>query len=279
MPADAGGEVGRTDAIARFTDEELLGDPILERMEADDREASAGTQYAYGSLEALLEIRELTIHGDAKRLEHAGGGIDPATTLRLHTGDEAAEIVRIEEWLARAAANDGGRDATCLGLLAELAERAAQLALVPAVHDVRRRDAEVRVGAHVQWSFRAKAEASPLVRELERGETEVEENAVERREAVGGGHDVEKREVGADENGAVTEACENATGFGECRGIHIETDEASAGADAVEDGFGVAARSDGAVEKAATFAGIKLGEYFGQENRVVGARPWGCFAS
>ena len=33
--------------------------------------------------------------------------------------------------------------------------------------------------------------------------------------------------------------------------------------------LGLAHRADRAVEKAATFAGIKLGEYFGQENRLM----------
>jgi hypothetical protein len=209
------------------------------------------------------------IDSDAQRLEYACRGIDATPALRLHARDEATEIVRREERLPRAAAHDGGSDATRLGLLAELAERTAQLALVPAVHYVCRRDAEVRVGAHVQWAFRAKAEASPLVGELERGETEVKEDAIEWREAVARGHAVEKREIGSDEDRALTEACENAVGFGECRGIDIETDEAPARTDALEDGFRVPAGSNRAVEKAATFAGIKLGEYFGQENRLM----------
>src|SRR6266545_6124632 len=197
MPADAGGEVGRTDAIARFPDEELLRDPVLERVERDDRETSAGTEDANGGLEALLKILELTIDGDPQRLEHARRGIDPTTALRLHARHEATKIVGGEERRTRATAHDRGGDAARLGLLAELAEGAAQLPLVPAVHDVGRRDAEVRVGAHVQRAWGAKAEASPLVRELERGKTEVEEDAVERRETVTGRHDVEKREVGA----------------------------------------------------------------------------------
>jgi hypothetical protein len=212
---------------------------------------------------------------DAPRLEDARRRIDATPTLRLHARDKAAEIVSRQERLGRAATRDRGRDATRLGLLAELAERTAQLALVPAVHDVCRRDAEVRVGAHVQRAFCAKAEASPLVSELERGETEVEEDPVEWRETVLAGHDVEKREVGADEDRALAETCEDATGFCECRGVHIETDEAPARAGPFEDGLSMATRADRPVEKAATFAGIKLGEYFGQENRLMTTPPGG----
>jgi hypothetical protein len=277
MPADAGGEVGRTNTVARLPDEELLRCPVLERVEADDRETSAGTQCAHGGLEALLKILELMVDGDAQRLEHTRRGVDATPALCLHARDEATEIVGGEERFPRAATYDRGGNATCLGLLAELAERAAQLALVPAVHYVRRRDAEVRVGTHVQWAFRAKAEASPLVCELERGETEVEEDPVERRETVLAGHDVEKRKVGADEDGALTETCEDAMSFGESRGVDVEADEATVRAGVFEDRFGVAARADRAVEKAATFAGIKLGEYFGQKNRLmkppIGAVP------
>src|SRR5439155_24368359 len=119
------------------------------------------------------------------------------------------------------------------------------------------------VGAHVQWAFRAKAEASPLVCELERGEAEVEEDPVERRETVLAGHDVEKREVGADEDRAIAEASKDASSFGERRGIDIETDEASARAGAVEDGLGTATRSHRAVEISGIFAGLTSGVYCG----------------
>ena len=272
MPADAGGEVGRTDTVARLPDEELLRDPVLERVEADDRETATGTERAHSGLEALLKVLELVIDRDAKGLEDTGRWIDATPALRLHARDEAAQIVSGEERLPRAAAHDGGRHATRLGLLAELAERTAQLALVPAVHYVCRRDAEVRVGAHVQWAFRAKAEASLLVCKLERRETEVEDDPVERRETVLAGHDVEKREVGSNEDRALSKACQDLASFGECGGIDVETDEAPGRRGAFEDRLCVTARSDRTVEKAATFAGIKLGEYFGQENRFMKLR-------
>lgn len=90
------------------------------------------------------------------------------------------------------------------------------------------------------------------------------------------GHDVEKREVRTDKDRALAETCEDAASLRERGGVDIETEETTARAGPFEDGLRVATRADRAVEKAATFAGIKLGEYFGQENRVVNTPTWGC---
>src|SRR4029079_11264172 len=69
MPADAGGEVGRTNAVARFPEQVLLDDPVLERLERDDREAATRPQQRHGRDETLLKVRELVIDRDAQRLE------------------------------------------------------------------------------------------------------------------------------------------------------------------------------------------------------------------
>src|SRR5437899_5405843 len=93
MPADAGGEVGRTDAVARFTREELLDDPILERMERDHHDPPTGAEDAHGRRESVLEVRELVVDRDAESLEDARRGVDAARPPRLYAGDETAEIV------------------------------------------------------------------------------------------------------------------------------------------------------------------------------------------
>ena len=278
MPADAGGEVGRTDAVARFACDELLHRTILERVERDDRETATRTKDAHGRRKTALEVLELAIHRDAQRLEDARRGIAAATALLLHAEHKTAEIVRGEERLAGAAAHDGGRDATGLGLLAVLGEDATHLALVPGVHDVCRRDAKVWVGAHVQRAFRAEAEASLRVGELDRREAEIEEDAVERIEAVLAGHDVANREVAPNEYGSVSEPGKDRPRFIERSWIDVEADETAGRSGPLEDGLGVASRSDRAVEEAAIFAGTKLGENFGQENRLMKppiARPRG----
>ena len=191
--------------------------------------------------------------------------------MGLHAEDEAAEIVGLQEWLARATPHDGRRDAAGLRLLAVLGEDATQLTLSPAVHDVGRRwsAADVWVGAHVQRARRAKAEASLRVRELDRREAEIEKDAVDLVEAVVAGHDVANREVGMDEDRATWEPREDATGFGQGCGIDVEPEETAGRRGAVEDGLGMASPTDRAIEEAAVFAGTKLGEYFGQKNRLM----------
>jgi hypothetical protein len=262
--------VGRTDAIARFPEEVLLHHPVLERVKGDDREAATGPQDGHGGLEAALQIPELVIHRDAQRLEDARRRIDSPRSLRLHAEDETTEIVGRHEWLACTPPHDGRSDAAGLRLLAELGEDATQLDLTPGVHDVRRRDAaSVWIGAHVQRACGAKAEAALSVGELDRREAEVEKDPLERDEVVLPCHVVENREVGADEGRPIAESRENATSFGESCRIDIKPEKAAGRRGPLEDGLGMASRTDRAVEEAATFAGIKLGEYFGQKNRLM----------
>lgn len=83
------------------------------------------------------------------------------------------------------------------------------------------------------------------------------------------GHDVANREVGADDDGAVTESCEDAPCFCERGGVDVESEKTAGRRGALEDGLGMASPTERAVEEAASFAGIKLGEYFGQKNRLM----------
>jgi len=71
------------------------------------------------------------------------------------------------------------------------------------------------------------------------------------------------------EYGASLESRKDTPRFFERRGIDVEPEEAAGRRGAVEDRFGVSSPTDRAVEEAATFAGIKLGEYFGQKNRLM----------
>jgi len=83
------------------------------------------------------------------------------------------------------------------------------------------------------------------------------------------GHDVRKREVAPNEYRAFSEPGKDALRLFERLGIDIEPEKAAGRRAAIEDGLSVASPTDRAVEEAASFAGIKLGEYFGQKNRLM----------
>src|SRR5438034_518848 len=238
-------------------------------MERDHDDPAAGTDDAHSGGESALEIRKLVVDRDAKSLEDTRRGIDAARPPRLDAGNETAKVVgRLERHLDTAT-DDRSRDARRLRLLAVLGEDASKVLLSPAVHDVGCPDASVRVRTHVQRAARAKAEAPLLVGELNRGESEIQEDAVDRNETVRAGHVVEKREVRSCEDRAVTEARELARGEAERGGIAIEPEELAARRGCIEDGGGVPAGTDRPVEIATAFARSKLGEYLGHENRLM----------
>jgi hypothetical protein len=83
------------------------------------------------------------------------------------------------------------------------------------------------------------------------------------------GRVVENREVGVDEYGAITEARQFPSRDRKSRRVDVEPEKATVRRRAVEEGTRVSPTADRAVEEAATFSWSKLGEYVGQENRLM----------
>ena len=69
--ADAGREVGRAGAAVLLRAQELLDDPVLERVERDHAEPAAGPQHLERRRQRALERAELVVDLDAQRLEDA----------------------------------------------------------------------------------------------------------------------------------------------------------------------------------------------------------------
>jgi hypothetical protein len=83
------------------------------------------------------------------------------------------------------------------------------------------------------------------------------------------GHVVENREVGVCEDGAIAVARQLPSRDRESRRVDVEPEKPAIRRGAVEEGTRVSPTADRAVEEAATFSGSKLGEYLGQENRLM----------
>jgi hypothetical protein len=80
---------------------------------------------------------------------------------------------------------------------------------------------------------------------------------------------VENREVRVDKDGAIAEARQLPSRDRQSRRVDVEPEKPAIRRGAVEEGGCVAPTADRAVEEAATFMGSKLGEYFGQKNRLM----------
>jgi hypothetical protein len=80
---------------------------------------------------------------------------------------------------------------------------------------------------------------------------------------------VEIREVGVDEYGAIADARQLPSRDRKSRRVDVEPEKPAIRRGGVEEGTCVSPAADRAVEEAATFMWSKLGEYLGQENRLV----------
>src|SRR4051812_40558268 len=140
VAADADREVRRAGAAAFLVAQELLDDPVLERVERNHGEASARTEHFERSRERSLERTELVVHRDAKRLEDALRRMAFAEPGRRGDRrlDRVDELTRALERLVLAATDDRSGDRSRVALFAVPAEDRGQVALVPRVHDLAR---------------------------------------------------------------------------------------------------------------------------------------------
>src|SRR5579859_8163166 len=127
-PADADRKVRRTRAAALAVAQELLHDPVLERMEADHRKPTPGPQHLERRRQCRLERAELVVDGDPESLKDALGGMTLAEPHRSgHRGpDRLHEVARPLERLLLAPARNRAGNLLRVALLAVAAENCRQ---------------------------------------------------------------------------------------------------------------------------------------------------------
>jgi len=86
MTAYADRQLRRAKATFRVPRHEALDAPILERMERDDREATAHTEEVPSGGKGAVDGFELRVHGDANCLEGSFGGMPAPKPVRRRNG-------------------------------------------------------------------------------------------------------------------------------------------------------------------------------------------------
>ena len=179
--ASAGSPGNRREAgspAARAEAEELLDDPVLERVERHHREAPAGLDEPLGGAKPAHEFAQFVVDRDAQRLEGACRGMGQLSAPRRRdAGDEPGKLQRRGERLCLAVGDDGARDPASGALLAEVKQNVGDRPLVLVAQDVGGRTAAAP-HAHVEGSVEAEREAARRLVELHRRNPDVEHDSV-----------------------------------------------------------------------------------------------------
>src|SRR4051794_20603897 len=174
VAAHAHGEIGRARAPALAVAHELLDEAVLERVEADHREASARTEHRESGRERTLERAELVVHGDAQRLEDALGGMPVAEARR--SGDRGLDDVdELRRRVDRAPPQDRARDLPRVPLLAVALEYVGELSLRLLVHEPSGGERAGWIHAHVERRVRRVREAARRHVELHRRDAQIQQ--------------------------------------------------------------------------------------------------------
>ena len=182
VAADAHRQAGRADAARGVPLEELLDHAVLERVEADGRQATAGAQHAVGLVQAPGQRFQLVVDHDAQRLEDAARRVAGAEAGRRRDValDDLHQLAGGGERRRGAGAHQAARDVARVALLAVAAEDAGELVFGQRVHEVGGRDLQRRVHAHVQRRVVGVAEAALTPVELHRRHAQIHVDDVRR---------------------------------------------------------------------------------------------------
>ena len=168
---------GRVRDPAASRGQELLHDPVLERMERHHRQAAAWTQQGFRCSQRPLQLAELVIDVDAKRLKGPGRRIDFSAPAE-HIGYDRGELPGARDRRLATTLDDRFGDPPTGTLLAIAIDDRGERSLVGAIDHISRRLAIIR-HAHVERTILGEGEAAFGVVELLRRHADVEHDAVQ----------------------------------------------------------------------------------------------------
>src|SRR5579862_9409883 len=244
--------------------EKLFDDAILERMKGDHDQAAAGCERAFRSVEAASEFAELVIHMDAEGLKRSGGWMDGkaggfCSLCRRH------DLGQLQRRRQRACRNDGAGDTARIALFAQARNDLDQIFFVGRIGEVGGAST-FAAHAHVERTFGTKRKAALRLVELERGSAEIEHDAVGAR---AGEQHIELRELAPHEREAAAELRHQILAARDGVGIAIDAEHAAIGG--FENGAGIAAAAEGAVDIMLAVLGREQREHFVQHHGKMAA--------
>src|SRR5271157_6030808 len=238
-------------------------------MEGDDREPAAGTKKPLGSGEATQELAELIVDRDAEGLEGSRRRMCLLPPSRRgDAGDHPGELKGRDEGRRLAVFDDGAGDAARGALLAEMEEHIGDCRLVLVAQNVSG-GPTLASHAHVERRVETQREAALGLIELHRRDADVENDAVDRRDAEFPYDRVEVAEPRLDDAEPAAGKRDEAGAGANGRRVAVERDDARA---SVDQRARIAAGAEGSVDHDSALARPKRLESFGKQNRDVAPR-------
>lgn len=256
--------------------EGVFGDAIFEGVEGDDGEAATGFEPAGGALEEFLESAEFVVYGDSEGLEDEGGGVAFAA-WRGMAGDEVREFQGAGDGTGDAGFGDDVGELPGAVFFAEIAEDAGEFFDAGGVDDFGGGTTIGGVHTEVQGAVFLEGESAFGFVELMAGDAEVDEDAVEAADADFGEDVGEVAKVAMEGAELVAEGSEALRGGLQGGVVLVHADDAGA---EFEEGLGVAAAAEGAVEEEFSGAGFERGDDLIQKDRdMMEGRSCGAIGS
>src|SRR5690606_29104743 len=175
-----GRHVRRPGGLTRAVGDELLHDPVFERMKGDDHQPAARLERALGCEKSATELAQLVVDEDAQALKRARRWVDLVLRIVAERAlDRIGEVAGTLEGTNGAPLFDQPRDAARVALFAEHPDDARQIAHLEAVDNVGSARPFLR-HAHVERAIAAERKSALGLVELHGGDADVQHYAVDR---------------------------------------------------------------------------------------------------
>ena len=153
--------IGPRVALPAALAEEALHRAVLERVKRHHDCAAARPQQALDLVQAPLDLADLVVHADAKRLESARRRVDSAPGPARHrAAHDLGELAGARDRRVRTGRDDGPRDRPRPALLAEVGDDRGEIVLLLAIDQIGGGGTRiVPIHAHVERSVETEREA------------------------------------------------------------------------------------------------------------------------
>jgi hypothetical protein len=164
--------------------EALLDDPVFQRMESHNAQATSRAKQSQHLIQKTLQLLKLMVHSQPEGLERARRGMNAATVLgsRDNPLDKLGQLPRGPERVPRAfpVRDYGTGNAAGPFFLAQASDHIGQVAPGKGVDQISRCPMPPLVHAHVQRAVAPEAEPSPGLIQLHAGNAQIKDNSVHR---------------------------------------------------------------------------------------------------